>query len=101
MSDGEADAMVVVRDMGLSHREFFRSLQTLAREWQCQIRNDGVLIDYDGGEIDIVLGKEGRRRIAAMSLPRTEVRFCFSRLTLLQRKKFFYRFDLAYRRGGG
>jgi hypothetical protein len=101
MSDGEADSMVVVRDMGLSHREFFRSLQTLAREWQCQIRNDGVLIDYDGGEIDIVLGKEGRRRIAAMSLPRTEVRFCFSRLTLLQRKKFFYRFDLAYRRGGG
>jgi hypothetical protein len=101
MSDGEADSMVVVRDMGLSHREFFRSLQILAREWQCQIRNDGVLIDYDGGEIDIVLGKEGRRRIAAMSLPRTEVRFCFSRLTLLQRKKFFYRFDLAYRRGGG
>ena len=101
MSDGEADRMVVVRDMGLSHREFFRSLQTLAREWQCQIRNDGVLIDYDGGAIDIVLGKEGRRRIAAMSLPRTEVRFCFSRLTLLQRKKFFYRFDLAYRRGGG
>ena len=101
MSDGEADRMVVVRDMGLSHREFFRSLQTLAREWQCQIRIDGVLIDYDGGEIDIVLGKEGRRRIAAMSLPRTEVRFCFSRLTLLQRKKFFYRFDLAYRRGGG
>ena len=101
MSDGETDRMVVVRDMGLSHREFFRSLQTLAREWQCQIRNDGVLIDYDGGEIDIVLGKEGRRRIAAMSLPRTEVRFCFSRLTLLQRKKFFYRFDLAYRRGGG
>ena len=101
MSDGEADRMVVVRDMGLSHREFFRSLQTLAREWQCQIRIDGVLIDYDGGEIDIVLGKEGRRRIAAMSLPRTEVRFCFSRLTLVQRKKFFYRFDLAYRRGGG
>ena len=101
MSDGEADRMVVVRDMGLSHREFFRSLQTLAREWQCQIRIDGVLIDYDGGEIDIVLGKEGRRRLAAMSLPRTEVRFCFSRLTLLQRKKFFYRFDLAYRRGGG
>jgi len=101
MSDGEEDRMVVVRDMGLSHREFFRSLQTLAREWQCQIRNDGVLIDYDGGEIDIVLGKEGRRRIAAMSLPRTEVRFCFSRLTLLQSKKFFYRFDLAYRRGGG
>ena len=101
MSDGEADRMVVFRDMGLSHREFFRSLQTLAREWQCQIRNDGVLIDYDGGEIDIVLGKEGRRRIAAMSLPRTEIRFCFSRLTPLQRKKFFYRFDLAYRRGGG
>ena len=101
MSDGETDRMVVVRDMGLSHREFFRSLQTLAREWQCQIRNDGVLIDYDGGEIDIVLGKEGRRRIAAMSLPRTEVQFCFSRLTSLQRKKFFYRFDLAYRRGGG
>ena len=101
MSDGEADRMVVVRDMGLSHREFFRSLQTLAREWQCQIRIDGVLIDYDGGEIDIILGKEGRRRIAAMSLPRTEVRFCFSRLTPLQRENFFYRFDLAYRRGGG
>ena len=101
MSDGEADRLVVIRDMGLSHREFFRSLQPLAREWQCQIRDDGALIDYDGGEIDIVLGKEGRRKIAAMSLPRTEVRFNFSRLNSLQRKKFFYRFDLAYRRGGG
>ena len=101
MSDCEADRIVVIRDMGLSHREFFRSLQPLAREWQCQIRNDGVLIDYDGGEIDIVLGKEGRRKIAAMSLPRTEVRFNFSRLSFLQRKKFLYRFDLAYRRGGG
>ena len=101
MSDGEADRIVMVRDMGLSHREFFRSLQPLAREWQCQIRDDGVLIDYDGGEIDIVLGKEGRRKIAAMSLPRTEVRFNFSRLNSLQRKKFLYRFDLAYRRGGG
>jgi hypothetical protein len=101
MSDSDADRIVVVRDMGLSHLEFFRSLQPLAREWQCQIRDDGVLIDYDGGEIDIVLGKEGRRKIAAMSLPRTEVRFCFSRLNALQRKGFFYRFDLAYRRGGG
>ena len=101
MSDGEADRMVVVRDMGLSHRKFFRSLQTLAREWQCHITNDGVLIDYDGGEIDIILRKEGRRRIAAMSLPRPEVRFNFSRLSSSQRKKFFYRFDLAYRRGGG
>ena len=101
MSDNEVDRIVVVRDMGVSHREFFRSLQPLAREWQCQIRDDGVLIDYDGGEIDIVLGKEGRRKIAAMSLPRTEVRFNFSRLNSLQRKKFLYRFDLAYRRGGG
>ena len=101
MSDGETDRIVVIRDMGLSHREFFRSLQPLVREWQCQIRNDGVLIDYDGGEIDIVLGKEGRRKIAAISLPTTEVRFNFSRLNSLQRKKFLYRFDLAYRRGGG
>ena len=101
MSDGETDRIVVIRDMGLSHREFFRSLQPLVREWQCQIRNDGVLIDYDGGEIDIVLGKEGRRKIAAISLPTTEVRFNFSRLSSLQRKKFLYRFDLAYRRGGG
>ena len=101
MSDNEVDRIVVIRDMGVSHREFFRSLQPLAREWQCQIRDDGVLIDYDGGEIDIVLGKEGRRKIAAMSLPRTEVRFNFSRLNSLQRKKFLYRFDLAYRRGGG
>ena len=101
MSDNEVDRIVVIRDMGVSHREFFRSLQPLAREWQCQIRDDGVLIDYDGGEIDIVLGKEGRRKIAAMSLPRTEVRFNFSRLNSWQRKKFLYRFDLAYRRGGG
>ena len=101
MSDDEAGRIVVVRDMGLSHREFFRSLQPLEREWQCQIRDDGVLIHYDEGEIDIVLGKEGRRKIATMSLPRTEVRFYFSGLSALQRQKFFHRFELAYRRGGG
>ena len=101
MSDDEAGRIVVVRDMGLSHREFFRSLQPLEREWQCQIRDDGVLIHYDEGEIEIILGKEGRRKIATMSLPRTEVRFYFSGLSALQRQKFFHRFDLAYRRGGG
>ena len=47
MSDDEAGRIVVVREMGLSHREFFRSLQPLEREWQCQIRDDGVVIDYD------------------------------------------------------
>ena len=71
MSDGEEDRIVVFRDMGLSHREFIRSLQPLAREWQCQIRNDGVLRDYDGGEIDIVLGKDIAAILRRPSLPRT------------------------------
>ncbi|GIT25082.1 MAG: hypothetical protein CM1200mP41_11260 [Gammaproteobacteria bacterium] len=59
MSDDEAGRIVVVRDMGLSHREFFRSLQPLEREWQCQIRDDGVLIHYDGVRLILFSGKRG------------------------------------------
>ena len=91
-----------MRDMGLSHREFFISFKPLRQEWQCQIGDNGVRIDYEGGQVDIVLGEEGRRRFAAsLSLPRTEVTFEFRCLSAAQQRAFMLRFDLAYRRGGG
>ena len=87
--------------MGLSHREFFASLATLAREVPCQVNDSGAILEYDSGEIRIVLGPEGERKLGLITLPRTSVALEFHNLSELQRGQFLERFNIAFRRGGG
>lgn len=95
------ESIIVSRDMGFSHNEFFRAFAPLAREWCCDVHNLGVDMRYDGGRVSIRLGPEGERRIVSIRLPRTCVTFEFINLSEQQRECFFNRFDLSFRRGGG
>ena len=87
--------------MGLSHREFFASLSTLAKEAPCRVSDMGATVEYDSGQVRIVLGSEGERILGSMTLPRTSVSLEFRNLSNVQRALFLERFDLAFRRGGG
>jgi len=49
----------------------------------------------------IGLSLEGRRRIAALSLPTTQVHFTFSGYSQQDIEQFMARFDRAFQRGGG
>ena len=89
------------KDMGLSHREFFASLSTLAREVPCQVSDSGAILEYDSGEIHIELGSESQRQLGLIKLPQTWVSLEFRNLSKAQRTLFLERFDLAFRRGGG
>ena len=102
MSADECQKVVVLKkDMGLSHRECFASLATLAREVPCQVNDSGAVLEYDSGEIHIGLGPESQRQLGLMKLPQTWVSLEFRNLSKVQRALFLERFDLAFRRGGG
>ena len=100
-ADESQKVVVLKKDMGLSHREFFASLATLAREVPCQVSDSGAILEYDSGEIHITLGTESQRQLGLMKLPQTWVSLEFRNLSKVQRALFLERFDLAFRRGGG
>ena len=89
------------KDMGLSHREFFASLATLAREVPCRVSDSGAILEYDSGEIHMALGPESQRQLGLLKLPQTWVSLEFRNLSTAQRALFLERFDLAFHRGGG
>ena len=102
MAGDECRKVVVLKkDMGLSHREFFASLATLAREFPCRVSDNGAILEYDSGEIHIVLEPESQRQLGLIKLPQTWVSLNFHNLSESQRRLFLKRFDLAFRRGGG
>ena len=88
LSADECQKVVVLKkDMGLSHREFFASLATLAREVSCRVSDSGAILEYDSGEVHIVLGTEGQRQLGLMKLPQTWVSLEFRNLSKAQRSR--------------
>ena len=98
---GNIDSVLIQKEMGICHQEFFASLVTLARKIPCRVSDSGAVLEYDSGEVRISLGPEGERRLGSMALPRTMVSLEFRDLSEEQRTFFLERFDLAFRRGGG
>ncbi len=94
-------AIVVTKDMGLTHREFYRSFAMMAGEWPWQVTNNVVTLDHPDGPVAIHLEPEQRRSIALISLPSTIVRFEFPTHDQAQVDAFMKRFDTHFKRGGG
>ncbi len=94
-------AIVVTKDMGLTHREFYRSFATVAGEWAWQVTDNVVTLDHPGGPVTIFLEPERRRTIARVSLPATIVRFEFPTHDQAAVDAFIKRFDTHFKRGGG
>ena len=91
----------VVKEMGVSHREFFEILPRVLKKRRYRRTDDEVLVDDAGGAIRISLAPEGERRIASMVLPTTRVELTFEGLGAQQAEAFVADFDLHFRRGGG
>ena len=87
--------------MGLTHREFFRILPAALGRTPYTVQGHDVIITEGTRRLVITLSPEGRRRIAALSLPTTQVRFTFSGYSPQGIKQFMARFDRAFQRGGG
>ena len=89
------------RDMGITHREFFRTLPAALAAMPYTVQGHDVVIDDDTRRLVITLSPESRRRLAALSLPTTQVHFSFSGYSPQDIERFMARFDRAFQRGGG
>ena len=89
------------RDMGITHSEFFRTLPAALGPTPYVVQGRDVIVNDDTRRLVISLSPEGRRRIAALSLPTTQVHFTFSGYSPQDVDWFMVRFDRAFQRGGG
>ena len=89
------------RDMGITHSEFFRTLPAALAPTPYTVQDRDVIVNDDTRRLVISLSPEGRRRIAALSLPTTQVHFAFSGYSPEDVEQFMVRFDRAFQRGGG
>ena len=93
--------IVVTKDMGLTHRDFYRTFPSVAGEWPWQVIDDIVTLDHPMGPVTIYLEPERLRKIALISLPVTTLRFEFATDDQSDVDAFIKTFDTHFRRGGG
>ncbi len=93
--------IVVTKEMGLTHREFYRTFASVAGTWAWQVSDDVVTLHHPVGPVTIYLEPERRRTIAKVSLPATTLRFEFATRDPSDVDAFMKRFDMHFRRGGG
>ena len=91
----------VVKDMGITHADFFRSVRPLLEGMDHVIRDDGLTLRLDAGRVDIRLGPQGARTLGNFQLPRTLVELRFQGCAPDVIEAFITRFDTRFRRGGG
>lgn len=95
------DPITVVKEMGLSHREFFRTIVSALGTDKFEKWDTRILLTTRDQTIEITLGVEGERRIALMVVPRTMVTLTFTSYTQAQADTVLKRFDMMFKRGGG
>jgi hypothetical protein len=93
--------MSVVKEMGISHSEFFRLLPRAMVGFHYHVSGGKVRVSVGDRSVAMELGPESVRSIAAMRLPVTKIEFMFSGYTDAEAKAFLDQFDLHFRRGGG
>lgn len=89
------------REMSITHREFLRTLPPAVDGADFSVNENVVQVGSESRGLRIELGPERERRIASLSLPITDVRFCFTGYSEQEVRQFMQRFDLYFRRGGG
>lgn len=93
--------IVKTREMGMTHRDFFRTFPAVARDVPWGMDGDTVVMAEKNRHLSIRMGAEGQRRIAGLILPTVDLRFEFQDYNEEEANSFMARFDLAFRRGGG
>jgi hypothetical protein len=92
---------VVIREMGLSHAEFFRTLARALAGWRFKIQSNTVVVFEQERCLKITLAPEQERRIAMLRLPVTQVTFTFHGYSDAQSNTFLRHFERYFQRGGG
>ena len=99
--NARADAITIDKEMGISHREFFRILPGALGTDDYTIDGNQITVGEGNGRLEIILSAETRRRIALLTLPVTHVRLRFVGYGAEQAAAALATFDRAFQRGGG
>jgi hypothetical protein len=93
--------IVIVKEMGLSHQDFFRTIASALGTDQFERGDAWVLLTIGDLILNIKLGEESERRIASMVVPKTMVTLSFKNYTQAQVDFAIKRFNMVFKRGGG
>ncbi len=92
---------VIAKEMGITHKEFFRNIPRIFDTDDFVLNDDGASIEDEGKSLNITIAEEGQRRIALIVLPVTHVTLTFRGYDENSITKTVAAFDLAFQRGGG
>ena len=101
MSAEEPSEITFVRQMGISHSEFFRILPPVVAELPHRITGDAVHVEDGTRRASLSLGPEGERKLGMLRLPGFELRFSFQGFARAEVDAFMKRFETCFHRGGG
>jgi hypothetical protein len=94
-------SIVLTREMGLTHQDFFRTLPKVLNERPFQITDTTVTVREAEQCLMICLSPQRERRIAMLRLPVTDVTLHFTGYSTGEIDRFMDRFGRYYQRGGG
>ncbi len=89
------------RQMGCTEAEWLRWLPAALGDHVWQADGATARVQVTPGALRLSWQVLDPVRIALVSMPRLQVRFCFTGLDAAQRLAFMQRFDLYMQRGGG
>jgi hypothetical protein len=92
---------VITREMGLTHKDFFRTIPKVFNDRAFQITDVTVTVCEAERCLRICLGPQRERRIAMLRLPVTDVSLHFIGYTETEVNGFMNRFARYFQRGGG
>lgn len=92
---------IFVKEMGISHREFFRILPKALGSSDYKGAGNRIRFGNAARYLEIEVSPEGERRIASVRLPVTRVSLVFHGYGAAEIAEALDRFDVHFRRGGG
>lgn len=92
---------VIHKTMAISHADFFRLLPGALSGVAFQVHGTTVVAEDGPRRLEITLSPEGRRRIALLELPVTDVHLTLTGYAPADADALLTRFDRSYQRGGG
>lgn len=96
------ESVRVSKEMGVSHREFFRILPRVFGGAAHAVEGRRIVAESDGRRLEIQLSAEGERRLSpVVAMPVTHVELAFSGYSEAERSAFLARFEREFFKGGG
>ena len=93
--------IIIEKEMGLTHKDFFRTISNAIGDSRIQINKSGVTLKTKKKKLQIKLSPQRKREIGSLIFPITDVVLYFDGYSSSEIKSVIKRFDLRFKRGGG